>query len=874
MRTSLYFLLTSLLLLLSWACSTENNTPLNRFYHQTTAKYNGHFNAKELLRVSLKTYQDSRKEDFYVLLPVYPVPTEKEVKGMLPAIDTAVVKCAKVILNHSMPTAENMFYKTVEYNKWIDENWLTVGEAYFYRRDYQKALDNFQFVKRFFEKDVSTYIASLWIARIYIEQRKYADAKLILDALNERAEIQNDKKFTDYIPFLRNKNPEAGPQMSKNLQFEIHRAYADLALRRREYDVAIEGLELAIAKCTNTKEKARLHYILAQVYQLQNKTPDAAFHYGKAFKAAAAPDIAFNARLNRAIVSGDDRLMADLQKMLRDAKNATFKDQIYYAMAIMELSKGNKPLAKSHLTSSAFYSNNNKRQRAQSYEKLGDISFQEKNFVYAQKYYDSSSRFITEDYPNGDQIKSKATKLADLVKAIEIAQFEDSVQKIAALSEKDREDFLKETIKQIKRDEQRRKELEAAKLLALQQSQPANTNANANKFIFNNTKLREEGFNEFRKNWGQRENTDDWRRSERIILNANIDVKDQDSSQAQASSPSKDSLTVETLLQDIPLTPEAFKASQERLLDALYTSGVLYKEILNETELAAAQFLAILDKKLDHPTDLSAAFQLYKIYESGSGADQYRQYILKKYPSSDAAKYFKDPDFYVKQKESAQKDQQAYLALVEKYDQGYFSQVQSATQQIIDSDPANAFRAEYLLLNALAVGQQATDKQVLVPLLQRIIDEKPKSDQAIRAKEMLDILKKGYSKFDANKPKKETSIFTDIPNVPQFVIVLLDDDEEADDLRTVVANFSTKAFKTAKVKVSVKTTLDEKNFILISEFPTSKIAWDYLNAYKAGAEYLDDYQNNKIFIINQENLKKLIETSKFDEYKGFFIDNY
>ena len=874
MRTSLYFLLTSLLLLLSWACSTENNTPLNRFYHQTTAKYNGHFNAKELLRISLKTYQDSRKEDFYTLLPVYPVPNEKEVKGMLPAIDTAVVKCAKVILNHSMPTAENMFYKTVEYNKWIDENWLTVGEAYFYRRDYLKALDNFQFVKRFFDKDVSAYIASLWIARIYIEQRKYADAKLILDALNERAEIQNDKTFTDYIPFLRKKNPEAGPQMPKNLQFEIHRAYADLALRRREYDVATEGLELAISKCSNAKEKARLHYILAQVHQLQNKTPDAAYHYGKAFKAAAAPDIAFNARLNRAIVSGDDRLMADLQKMLRDAKNATFKDQIYYAMALMELTKGNKPLAKSHLTSSAFYSNNNKRQRAQSYEKLGDLSFQEKNFVYAQKYYDSSSRYITDDYPNGDQIKGKATKLADLVKAIDIAQFEDSVQKIAALSEKDREDFLKETIKQIKRDEQRRKELEAAKLLALQQSQPTNTNGNANKFIFNNPKLREEGFNDFRKNWGLRENTDDWRRSERVILNANIDIKGQDSTQASTTAQNKDSLSVESLLKNIPLTPEALKASQERLLDALYTSGVLYKEILNETELAAAQFLAILDKKLDHPTDLSAAFQLYKIYENGSGADQYRQYILQKYPSSDAAKYFKDPDFYVKQKLSAQKDQQAYLALVEKYDQGYFSQVQSATQQIIDTDPANAYRAEYLLLNALAVGQQVTDKQVLVPLLQRIIDEKPKSDQAIRAKEMLDILKKGYSKFDTNKPAKQVSIFTDIPNVAQFVIVLLDDDEEADDLRTTVANFSTKAFKTAKVKVSIKTTLDEKNFILISEFPTSKIAWDYLNTYKAGAEYLDDYQNNKIFIINQENLKKLIETSKFDEYKGFFIDNY
>jgi tetratricopeptide (TPR) repeat protein len=874
MRISLQFFLTLLLLFLSWACSTENNTPLNRFYHQTTAKYNGHFNAKELLRVSLKTYQDGRKEDFYALLPVFPVPTEKEVKGMLPAIDTAVVKCAKVILNHSMPTAENMFYKTVEYNKWIDENWLTVGEAYFYRRDYQKALDNFQFVKRFFDKDQSAYVASLWIARIYIEQRKYADAKLILDALNERAEIQNDKQLTDYIPFLRKKNPEAGPQMSKNLQFEIHRAYADLALRRREYDVAIEGLELAIAKCSNAKEKARLHYILAQVHQQQNQLPDAAIHFGKAYKSSASSDIAFNARLNRAIVSGDERLMGDLQKMLRDAKNATFKDQIYYAMALMEINKGNKPLAKSHLTSAAFYSNNNKRQRAQAYEKLGDLSFQEKNFVYAQKYYDSSSRFITEDYPNAEQIKSKATKLADLVKAIETAQFEDSVQKIAALSEKDREDFLKETLKQIKRDEQRRKELEAAKLLALQQSQPTNTNANTNKFIFNNPKLREEGFNEFRKNWGQRDNTDDWRRSERIVLNANIDVQGQDSSLAQTTPGQKDSLSVESLLKNIPLTAEALIASQERLLEALYTSGVLYKEILNETELAAAQFLAILDKNLDHPTDLSAAFQLFKIYENSTDADKYRQYILKKYPSSDAAKYFKDPDFYVKQKLSAQKDQEAYLALVQKYDQAYYAQVQAATQTVIDNDPSNAYRAEYLLLNALAIGQQATDKQVLVPLLQRIIDEKPKSDQAVRAKEMLEILKKGYSKFELKPESKVQSIFTYTPTGTQFVIVLLDEDEEADDVRTTIANFSTKAFKTSKVKVTVKTTLDEKNFILISDFPTSKIAWDYLNAFKAGAEYLDDYQNNKIFIINQENLKKLIETSKFKEYKGFFIDNY
>jgi hypothetical protein len=69
-------------------------------------------------------------------------------------------------------------------------------------------------------------------------------------------------------------------------------------------------------------------------------------------------------------------------------------------------------------------------------------------------------------------------------------------------------------------------------------------------------------------------------------------------------------------------------------------------------------------------------------------------------------------------------------------------------------------------------------------------------------------------------------------------------------------------------------TVAEKEFVLIQEFQSVKIAEEYINAYKAGFEYLDEFQNNKIFIINQENLKKLIETSKFDEYKVFYDDNY
>jgi hypothetical protein len=63
-------------------------------------------------------------------------------------------------------------------------------------------------------------------------------------------------------------------------------------------------------------------------------------------------------------------------------------------------------------------------------------------------------------------------------------------------------------------------------------------------------------------------------------------------------------------------------------------------------------------------------------------------------------------------------------------------------------------------------------------------------------------------------------------------------------------------------------------FILVKEFENIKLAQEYINSYKAGYEILDEFQNNKIYSIGRENLKILIETSNFEEYKSFFNDFY
>ncbi|MDG2504596.1 MAG: hypothetical protein P8M87_00440 [Crocinitomicaceae bacterium] len=876
MKSGFYIFL--LFFLLFSSCSTENNAFLNRTYHSTTARFNGYFNANELLDQALRTFYSANKDDFYSILDVNPLPDEEEAKAMYSAIDTAVVKCSEVIKNHSMPSTEDMYYKDVEHNRWIDENWITIGKALYYKRAYEKALKNFQFVKRLFAKDPSFYVAKLWIAKIHIEQKSYADAKLTLDDLNAISQEQRQKTFKDYIPFV-NKKPageDIVPEISRDLQYDIYKSYADLAIKRKEYPEAIQGLKSAIVKCPTAKEKTRLNFILGQLYQRNNQLDSAAYHFSNALKSAAPYEIAFNARLSRAICGGGERLSKDLKRMLKDAKNAQYKDQIYYAMANLELNRNEKELGISYLTACAFYSNGNARQKAMAYEKLGDISYGDRDYVSAQKYYDSCARFIPEGYPNAEFVREKAVKLSDLVVAIETVNYEDSVERIALMPEKERERFLKETLKQLKREAQERKEREAAKLLALQEQSNANSNANASKSVFSNPKLREEGFEEFRKIWGTtRENEDHWRRSEKMSFELSETPDSLNSDSLLVEDSDSDSLSVDDLRKNLPLTDSLFAVSELRLFEALYLSGVLYKEILNETALAQQQFERVLEKNKRNLTDLSSAFQLYKINEASGNNAPYVAHILEYYPGSDVAKYLKDPDFYIKQKESEKINEQEYITMAQRYFDGNYQEVADASLKIIEEDVANAFRAEYLLLHVFAMGQITEDKSSLEPLIQKVIDEKPGTPQADIAEDLLKILKDGFSENESLSFEPDY-IYKRAFSEKHYVFILLDkeEDEELEDLKSAVKGFNKKKHKAGGFQVSTSKTAKKEPFVLVKEFTGSREAQSYINTYKGGYEYLEEFQNNAIYSIGKTNLKLLIESSKLTEYKSFFDDFY
>ena len=145
-----YFLLLTFFFIGS--CKTTKNKFLNKAYHKTTTRYNWYFNAKESYKSALNRLETQHKDDFNELLSIYPLGTDKDAQSISPQMDKALKKCAQAISKHSM------LIKGKEYNRWIDDCYLLIGKAYFYKKEHIKAIEAFRLVSRQFENSTKNWL--------------------------------------------------------------------------------------------------------------------------------------------------------------------------------------------------------------------------------------------------------------------------------------------------------------------------------------------------------------------------------------------------------------------------------------------------------------------------------------------------------------------------------------------------------------------------------------------------------------------------------------------------------------------------------------------------------------------------------------------
>lgn len=866
-----------LVMLVVAACSTEKNTLLSRTYHSTTAHYNGYFNANDLLSTAMSTYRAGLKEDFYRTLTIRPLPSEDEVKNMYTPIDTAIAKCTKVIQKHAMPGMDKPSRKKEEHNKWIDENWTTIGIANYYRRDYHLALKNFEYVRKFFSRDESAYVAELWTAKTHIQQGALTEANFNLTNLDKAVE----EAFGSSGAKTRStktsaKGDKKGPaEFPEKLRFELEITKAQFAEKKGDAEGEIKALEASL-QFAKKSEKARIHFILGQLYEAKGDRAQAAGHYEKSLKYNGGYEMNFNARLKRALNAGGDKVKHDLTKMLRDEKNAEFRDQIYYTLGLIAQQEGNELAATERYTSSAFYSTSNARQKGMAYERLGDMAFSKKDYVRAQKYYDSCALIIPENYPNAEGVKNKSRRLKDLVVALETAHYEDSVQRISTMNEDERYAFAEKLVKQIKADEEKRKRLEADRARQLQEMAAKSTAGSGNKWYWNNAKARQEGFEEFKRQWGQRENEDDWRRSEKIVFASFADAGSDSLGAAAGREAAVDSLTPESLLAKLPLNDSLLLASRERMMSAYFDAGRLYQEQLNEKNLAEQQYNTVIAKPFESNYKLLSSYQIYKMYDpADSRALAQKDYILTNYPTSDFAGYLRDPDYFIRKREREKLAEQEYLTDLDRFERGLYYPVLLKSNQVIIRDKENQFRGKYYLLKAMSQAKLNEDKTTLLPTLDSLILEYPGTVEAKKGEEMRRIIKEGYSAnlaVDFNKK----SLYTYEEGVAYQVIIFLDKGVTSNIGKTKVADFNKEFFGRSRLATSSKVfgVNNDQSVIIVKDFQNGNEAADYISMFKRTRKHLLDLNKSKIVYISPANMKTLFETQKLAEYELFFDEYY
>ncbi len=428
-------------------------------------------------------------DNFNVILPMYNYGTDVESKAITPLLDRAIEKGSKTILKHSMR------FGGKEYIRWIDNAYLLIGKAYFYKQDYFSARRSFSFVMREYEDNPIKYEAMLWLARTYIQLEQFEKSEPLLNL------IQSDM------------NEEADIPMSVYREFPL--VHADQFIKQGYYDLAISYLYDGIEIAGDKQLKTRAKFILAQIYQEEGNQEMAFELYADVIRRNPVYEMAFQSKINmaEAYESGSEdskTIIKYLTRMLKDDKNKDYLDQIYYALSEVAFKDANDTLGMHYLKLSVAKSVNNNYQKSTSSLELADIYFAMPEYELSQAYYDTAVTYLPEDYPDYQAIKNKADKLSDLVANLQVIQYEDSLQMLSFMSEEERFSVIDQIIQDLIDEEQRQREADelAQTMASFDQGQNSGFNTGVPiggaKWYFYNTNTLSNGYSEFIRKWGKR----------------------------------------------------------------------------------------------------------------------------------------------------------------------------------------------------------------------------------------------------------------------------------------------------------------------------------------------------------------------------------
>lgn len=917
MKKLLYISIVATVVMLAMAgCSTQKNDAKSRWWHSFTARYNTYYNGSQAFIEGSIEKENANKDNFTEMIPLYIVSNKNSKSTGLMKFDRAIEKSEKAIKQHSIKkrpewtknrrkTAKDIeWLNRKEYNPFLWKAWLLLGKSQFQKGNFDEAAATFSYMSRLYSTQPAINgIARAWLAKSYVELDWLYDAedvmtKMLRDTIHYRAQKDWDYTFADYY------------------------------IKSGQLEQAVPYLQKVIKHERRKKLKARQWYLMGQIQYVLGNKEEAYKAYQKVIHQHPPYELEFNARIAQTEVMAGGRskqMISKLKRMARSDNNKDYLDQVYYAMGNIYLLQADTANAIGAYEKGNKESTRNGIEKGVLLLKLGDLYWVKEKYNDAQRCYGEAIGLLDKERPDYEQLSERSKVLDELVPHTDAVYLQDSLQVLADLPEEERNKAIDRVIEELKKKEEEEKkaaqEAEAEKVLQ-RQGATGNRNNMANRppaggqqqggaWYFYNPMAVNQGKTAFQRQWGKRENTDDWQRINRTVVNLQTTGEDGEELTDSMALAASDSLMTDSIatgetadaaadtlandphnreyyLAQIPFTEEQKAASNEIIMEGLFNSGVIFKDKLDNLKLSEKALTRLTRQYPTYSKTDEAWYHLFLLYSrlgNNAKADSCLTHLKADFPESDFTILLSDPFFEENARFGVHIEDSLYAATYEAFRKDRYQEIKANAKISRERFPLGENRPKFIFIEGLGMLNDG-DAVSCLASMKEVVEKYPQSEVSEMAGMIIKGVQEGRKlhggKFDLGDIWSRRSMTVEVSdstiadtltvdrNVNYvFLLAFNADSVNSNQLLYDMAKYNFTNFMVRNFDIGV----DEDNGVsrmLISGFLNYDEALQYARQLYSDEEMPDKLKGCKRIIISEENLKLLGTKYSYEEYDNFF----
>ena len=868
------------------SCSTQKNTAKSRFWHAFNARYNTYYNGHMAFIDGNLEKEKGNKDNYTELIPLYTVGNKASRDIGKSHYQRTIEKMEKAIQRHSIKE------KGREQNPFLWKAWLMMGKAQFQMGQFEEAAATFSYMARLYQGEpLMSGLARAWLAKSYTELGWRYDAEDVIRNMSRDSMDFRAVKDWDYT-------------------------YANYYIREADYQKAIPYLKKAIKHERRKVQRAREWYLLGQIENLLGHQQEAYNAFQRVIRCSPPYELEFNARIAQTEVLAKNngrQMIGKLKRMAADDNNADYLDQVYYAIGNIYLAQADT------LEAINAYEKGNQKATRNGIEKgvllltLGNLYWEREKFADAQRCYGQAIGLLDKERKDYEELSHRSKILDELVPYTEGIHLQDSLLALAQMSEAARNQAIDRVIEALKKKEKEERdaqqEAEANAQQALNQAnspyanrtptpQAPKTQQGAGTWYFYNPTAVNQGKVTFQREWGRRENIDNWRRSNQTVvrmpgtddaLNDSTELAAQNDSVAAApvDSAALDPHQRAYYLAQIPFTEQQQADCHAIIKEGLFHAGIIFKDKMERLSLSERYLCRLTTDYPDYEHNDEAYYHLWLLYSRQGRTAQAAECLARlqqNHAESAWTQLISDPHYAENARFGEQIEDSLYGATYEAFKANQYDVVKQNAALSATRFPQGANRDRFLFIGGLSLLNEG-DGDGCMAQLNEVVEKYPESEVSQMAGMIIKGVQDGRrlhgGKFDVGDvwslrdvELSSDSTISDTLSTARddrylFMLVYNPDSVNQNQLLFELARYNFTNFLVRNFEIQISQD-HELNRMVVSGFLSYDEALQYARMLYDNEQLHARTAGTMRLIISERNLPSLGTRLSYDDYQLFY----